>query len=231
MPTGSSSLNIYWFQYCEAVPTTSADLPGGREDLPAAVRTRFQAGDSDALGTVYDRYGRSVWAVALQVTRAEHLAQEATQETFIRAWRAAATYDPDRALGPWLLGIARYTALDVLRRELRPTRGGHEAEQDAVVEAPGIDGMWLSWTVQEALGRLSDDDRAIVRLAFYEDLTHTQIAERLNVPIGTVKSRSHRVYRRLAQLLAHVRDSPEDDTGGGNRPAPAGRTTTNASGE
>ena len=213
------------------MPTSSADIPDGREDLPIAVRRQFQTGDADALGVVYDRYGRSVWAVALQVTRAEHLAQEATQEAFIRAWRAAGTYDPDRALGPWLLGIARYAALDVLRRELRPTRGGHEAEQDAVVEAPGLDRMWLTWTVQEALLQLSDSDREIVRLTFYDDLTHTQIAERLNVPVGTVKSRSHRLYRRLAKLLEHVRDSPEADTGIGNRPAPRSRTSDEASGE
>jgi RNA polymerase sigma-70 factor (ECF subfamily) len=205
------------------------DVPEAREDVPAAVRERFRSGDADALGVVYDRYGRSVWAVALQVTRAEHLAQEATQETFIRAWRAANTYDPERALGPWLLSIARYTALDVLRRELRPTRGGHEAEQDAVVEGPRFDRVWLSWTVQEALRRLSDDERQIIRLTFYDDLTHTQIAERLNLPIGTVKSRSHRVYRRLAQLLAHVQDGP--DTGTGNRAAPTARTTTEVSDE
>jgi len=213
------------------VPTTTAEVPDGRDDLPVAVRTRFRAGDAEALGEVYDRYGRSVWAVALQVTRAEHLAQEATQETFIRAWRAAGTYDPDRALGPWLLGIARHTALDVLRRELRPTRGGHDAEQDGVVEAPGIDRLWVSWTVQEALRQLSDDDREIVRLTFYEDLTHTQVAERLNVPVGTVKSRSHRLYRRLAKLLEHVRDSPDADTGRWNRPPPPRRTTDAVSGE
>ena len=60
-----------------------------RDVLPDATRARFRAGDADALGEVYDRYGRAVWAVAMTVTRADHLAQEATQETFIRAWRAA----------------------------------------------------------------------------------------------------------------------------------------------
>jgi RNA polymerase sigma-70 factor, ECF subfamily len=194
------------------------------DDVPAATRQRFHQGDPDALGAAYDRYGRAVWAVAMSVTRAEHLAEEAAQETFIRAWNAAATYDPTRSLGPWLLTIARYTALDVLRRELRPTRGGHEAETDAVVEPPGIDRAWLSWTVQEALHKLTGDERELVRLAFYEDLTHTQIAERLELPVGTVKSRSHRVYRRLATLLAHVRDEPEPPPEV-NRPAPAARTT------
>jgi RNA polymerase sigma-70 factor, ECF subfamily len=184
----------------------SPGLVDDRSQLPEATRTRFRAGDVDALAEVYDRYARAVWAVAMTVIRADHLAQEAVQETFIRAWNAAATYDPGRDLGPWLLTIARYTAIDLLRRELRPTRGGHEAEQDAAVEAPGIDKAWLSWAVQEALRELGDDEREIVRLSFYEDLTHTQISQRLDIPVGTVKSRSHRAHRRLAELLAHLRE-------------------------
>jgi RNA polymerase sigma-70 factor, ECF subfamily len=188
------------------VSADPSGVAGARQDLPLEVRERFRGGDADALGEVYDRYGRAVWAMALTVTRADHLAQEATQEAFIRAWSAAATYDPTRGLGPWLMTIARYTALDLLRRELRPTRGGHEVEQDAVVEAPDMDRAWLSWAVQEALASLADHEREIVRLSFYEDLTHTQIAARLDLPVGTVKSRSHRAHRRLAELLAHVRD-------------------------
>jgi RNA polymerase sigma-70 factor, ECF subfamily len=155
---------------------------------------------------VYDRYARAVWAVAVRITRVDQLAQDAVQETFIRAWRAASSYDPTRPLGPWLQSIARFTALDVARHELRPTRGGHEAEQDAVVESPGIDQAWLAWTVQEALRELADHEREIVRLSFFEDLTHLQIAERLGLPVGTVKSRSHRAHRRLAEKLAHLRD-------------------------
>jgi RNA polymerase sigma-70 factor (ECF subfamily) len=189
-----------------------ADVGGSaatRDSLPAATRVRFRDGDTDALAAVYDRYARAVWAVAMTVTRADHLAQEATQETFIRAWNAARSYDPERDLGPWLLTIARYTALDLLRRELRSTRGGHEAEQDGVVEAPAMDRIWLSWAVQEALRQLAEHEREVVRLSFYEDLSHAQIAERLSLPLGTVKSRSHRAHRRLAELLAHLRDQPE----------------------
>jgi RNA polymerase sigma-70 factor (ECF subfamily) len=192
-----------------------------RTDLPPETLTRFRDGDVDALGAVYDRYAHAVWAVAMTVTHADHLAQEAAQEAFIRAWRSASTYDPTRDLGPWLLTIARYTALDLLRRELRPTRGGHEAEQDGVVEPAGMDAVWLAWAVREALRKLADHEREIVRLSFFEDLTHPQIAERLGVPLGTVKSRSHRAHQRLAVLLAHLRDDP-----GGNRGPAPGRTPT-----
>lgn len=192
-------------------------------ELPQTTLVRFRDGDTDALAEVYDRYARSVWAVAMTVTRADHLAQEAVQETFLRAWKSAATYDPERDLGPWLLRIARFTAVDLIRRELRPTRGGHEAEQDAVVEPPDLDSVWMSWAVQEALRQLADHERDIIRLSFFEDLTHAQISERLDLPLGTVKSRSHRAHRRLAELLAHLRDGPPADDAGNQ---PDGRERT-----
>ena len=191
------------------------------DELPAATLQRFREKDPDALGEVFDRYRRAVWSVAMSITRADHLAQEAVQEIFIRAWNAAASYDPSRDLGPWLMTIARHASLDLVRRELRPTRGGHEAETDVVVEEPGIDQAWVSWEIQEALGRLTPDEREIVRLSFFEDLTHAQVAERLGVPIGTVKSRSHRAHRRLAGFLVHLRDEP---AAGLNHAAPPRRT-------
>jgi RNA polymerase sigma-70 factor (ECF subfamily) len=194
---------------------------GARATLPPATLQRFRDKDPDALGEVYDRYRRAVWSVAMSITRADHLAQEAVQEIFIRAWNAAASYDPSRDLGPWLMTIARHASLDLVRRELRPTRGGHEAETDVVVEEPGIDQAWVSWEIQEALGRLTADEREIVRLSFFEDLTHAQVAERLGVPIGTVKSRSHRAHRRLAEFLVHLRDEP---AAGLNHAAPPRRT-------
>jgi RNA polymerase sigma-70 factor (ECF subfamily) len=195
-------------------------LTGLQGELTDDVRARFCAQDVDALAAVYDRYRRAVWSVTLRTTGADHLAQEAMQDTFIRAWQAAESYDPARPMGPWLMTIARRTALDLLRREFRPTRGGHEEEQDAVVEAPGIDEAWLSWEVQEALTQLNEQEREIVRLSFFEDLTQPQIAERLEIPLGTVKSRSHRAHRRLAELLAHVRD----DQPTANQEAGSGRT-------
>jgi RNA polymerase sigma-70 factor, ECF subfamily len=193
-------------------------------DLSEETRRRFQRQDVDALAAVYDRYARPVWSVAMSITHAEHLAQEAVQDTFLRAWRAAGSYDPRLALGPWLLTIARHATLDLVRREFRPTRGGHEAEQDAVVEDPGIDPVWTAWQVQEALAQLNDDERLIIRLAFFEDLTQTEIADRLGLPLGTVKSRSHRAHRRLAALLGHLREEAPDRRSDENRRASTERT-------
>lgn len=196
-----------------------------REELSEECRRRFHDGDVDALAEVYDRYARPVWTVAVSVTRCDHLAQEAVQETFLRAWRVAGVYDPGLALGPWLMTIARRASLDLLRREFRPTRGGHEAEQDVVVEDPGMDRVWTAWQVQEALAQLREDERAIVRLSFFDDLTQTQIAERLGLPLGTVKSRSYRAHRRLAELLCHLReDAPGLPAHIGNRSGSSRRT-------
>jgi RNA polymerase sigma-70 factor (ECF subfamily) len=177
--------------------------------IDPAVVARFRAGDVEALGQVYDRYARAVWSVALTVLRDPGLAEDASQETFLRAWRAAADVDPARPLAPWLLTIARRTAIDVLRRETRPTQGGHDAEQDVVVQLPGIEHAWEAWEIRLALDELPADERAVVRLSHFEQLTHGEIAERLGVPVGTVKSRSHRAHRRLAGRLAHLVEAGE----------------------
>jgi RNA polymerase sigma-70 factor (ECF subfamily) len=188
-----------------------------------ATRQRFHDQDGRALEEVYDSYQHAVWSVVRLITRADHLAQEAVQDTFVRAWQAAGQYDPSRDLGPWLLTIARHAALDLLRRELRPTRGGHEAEQDAAVEDPGLERVWTAWQVTRAVDRLNDDEALIIRLTFFEELTQSEIAERVGVPLGTVKSRSSRAHKRLAQLLAHLREDFPDP---GNRPRSEGRMSS-----
>lgn len=185
-------------------PASPPALPAPPRELPPAVVEAFRSGDVEALGALYDRYSRQVWSVALAVLRDRGLAEDATQETFLRAWRAAATYDPARPLGPWLFTIARRTAIDVYRREARPTQGGHGEEQDTVVRMPGIEQAYDAWQVRSALAELPAEERDVVRMSHFEEMTHREIAEALDVPVGTVKSRSHRAHRRLAGRLAHL---------------------------
>ena len=180
-----------------------------RDGLDPLVLDRFRIGDATGLAAVYDRYSRAVWSVALSVLRDRGLAEDATQETFLRAWRAADSYDPVRPLAPWLLTIARRTAIDVQRREGRPTQGGHDAEQDVVVRMPGIEHAWQAWEIRLALDELPVDERAVIRMSHFDEMTHREIAEVLAIPVGTVKSRSHRAHRRLAGRLAHLVNGAE----------------------
>jgi RNA polymerase sigma-70 factor (ECF subfamily) len=175
----------------------------------------FRAGDPDAVRAVYRRYAGAVHTVARSVVGADDaLCADVVQQTFTKAWRAARSFDGDRDLGPWLYAIARRTAIDALRAERRPTRGDHAPEADVEVASLSFEQAWEAHEVRTALDDLSDDEREVVRLAHIAGLSHTEVAERLGVPVGTVKSRMHRAHRRLAAALAHL--LPDDD---GERPA------------
>ena len=117
---------------------------------------------------------------------------------------AAATYDPARDLGPWLTTIARRTASDLHRREARrPTEPLDEA---SVATSPdGVDQTFDVWEVRGAIDALPPLERDVVRLQHLESLSQAEIAERLGVPVGTIKSRSFRAHRLLAARLGHLR--------------------------
>lgn len=171
----------------------------------------FRAGRPDAVRAVYRAYGGLVFAVCLKALGRRDLAEEAAQQTFVKAWRAAGTFDTSRELGPWLATIARRTAIDIHRREARrPTTPIDDvAPADPnVVELPvGVERSFEVAEVRSAIQALPPDEREIVRLQHLEELTHTEVAERLGVPLGTVKSRSFRAHKRLAGLLGHLREA------------------------
>jgi len=167
---------------------------------------RFRSGDPEAVRAVYRAYGAYVHAVAYNALGSRDLAEEATQQTFVKAWRAAGTFDPARAIGPWLATIARRTAIDLHRREAR--RRTEPLEEPAVVELPDrVDEGFDVWAVREAIGELPPLEREVVRLQHLESLTQAEIGARLGVPVGTIKSRSFRAHRRLAARLGHLRSS------------------------
>lgn len=165
--------------------------------------TRFQQGDEAAIRAVYQSYGGAMFAVARSMLPTRELAAECVQQAFVKAWRAARSFDPDRELRPWLATITRRTAVDIYRREAR-TRSDPHAEVDDIVVPIAFERTWEAFEVRAALDRLPDDEREVVRLQHFEGFTHSEIADKLNVPIGTVKSRSFRAHRRLAGLLGHL---------------------------
>ncbi|HEY4993145.1 MAG TPA: RNA polymerase sigma factor [Nakamurella sp.] len=171
---------------------------------------RFRAGESDAVRAVYREYGRLVFAICRNLLNSSQLAEEAAQQTFLKAWRSAHTVDPGRDLAPWLATIARRTSIDVYRQESRETSSALDdvpVAHPALVQQPvAIEQTYDVWQVRQALDELPDDERQIVALQHLEGLTQTAVAERLKLPVGTVKSRSYRAHKKLAARLGHLRE-------------------------
>jgi RNA polymerase sigma-70 factor (ECF subfamily) len=151
-----------------------------------------------------------VYAVAYKVLGDRGLAEEATQQAFLKAWRAAGSFDEDRELGPWLAAIARRVAIDVYRREAIRSADPLETVSPgdpALASAPeSAEAVYDIWEVRRAVAELPEDEQEVVRLQHFEGLTHEQIAQQLNLPVGTVKSRSFRAHKRLAAELGHLRE-------------------------
>lgn len=172
--------------------------------------TRFRAGEADGVRAVYREYGRLVFAVCRNQLSSQQLAEEATQQTFLKAWKSAGTVDITKDLAPWLATIARRTSIDVYRQESRQKSSALDdlsAAHPALVQAPvAIERTYDVWQVRQALDELPDDERQIVQLQHLEGMTQTAVAERLQLPVGTVKSRSFRAHKKLAARLGHLRE-------------------------
>lgn len=153
---------------------------------------------------LYEEYGRAVFVVALRALGDRSLAEEVVQQTFLKAWRAASTFDASRRIGPWLYAIARRAAIDAYRRERR--HRSVDVEPEIVALPATFEDTWAAWEVRVALDRLPAEEREVLRATHYVGLTHAEAASALGIPLGTVKSRAHRAYRRLAELLAHLEE-------------------------
>jgi RNA polymerase sigma-70 factor (ECF subfamily) len=193
----------------ERIPLTEFTFPAVAG--PAAtwddadVARRFHAGDEVALGEAYRRWSPLVHTLALRSLGSVPDAEDVTQQVFVSAWRGRAGYDPARALGGWLTGITRNAVADVFARRARDRR-------DTVAVAARVGpppeaettGLAERLTVADEMARLGEPQRTILALAFYDDLTHDQIAERLDLPLGTVKSHVRRGLTRLRTRLEEV---------------------------
>jgi RNA polymerase sigma-70 factor (ECF subfamily) len=168
------------------------------------VLERFRLGDEAAVKAVYDRFGGPVFALSMSILGEHGLAADATQQTFIKAWRAASTYDAERSFAPWIYAIARRTAIDLYRRRSRLVVSD---DVDLPTFPPGLETVWEVFEVRAALDRLPDEERQVVKLSHFDGFTHIEIAQRLDIPVGTVKSRSHRAHRRLVEMLKHVEEA------------------------
>lgn len=209
----------------------------GRPDDVALVRA-VAGGSFDALASLYDRHASAVFAVASRLTWDRGVAEEVTQDTFLALWDRAESYDPAAgSLRTWLHAIARNRTVDRLRaagrrpRYVSPSGGpGSDESETQGLERAAVTGSIVAGavppvgpelafasketraTIERALGGLGAEERAVIVLAYREDLSQTEIAQRLGWPLGTVKTRTRRALRRLREAL-------DEST---TRPAPAG---------
>jgi RNA polymerase sigma-70 factor (ECF subfamily) len=162
----------------------------GDNRVDAALVARLRAGDETAMADLYDRYSAIVYGVALRVLADTTAAEDVLQEVFLQLWRNPRKFDADRGrLAPWLAVIARNRAIDILRK--RP----HEEDIDEVPISTGVnleDSARLRETVERvrnAMGQLPQEQRKALEMAFFEGMTHTEIARKTGDPLGTVKTR------------------------------------------
>jgi RNA polymerase sigma factor (sigma-70 family) len=173
---------------------------GASSDLGA----RLAAGEEGAIEACYSALGPMVLGYLRRFVPPDD-AQDVLQRVFYEVWRNRDRYDPSRSLEAWVLGIARKRAIDQLRR-----RHANIVPIEELRDIAGDDGRELAERyaraseVRGALERLPAKQREVLTLAYFADLTQTQIAERLGVPLGTVKARAFRGLRRLADLLGTV---------------------------
>lgn len=191
-----------------------ADARGRMATPPdSELLARMRRADETALATLYDRYAGLVVTVALRVVGDREVAEEILQDTFLRCWNGAETYQSSRGhVAGWLMGIARNRAIDVLRSRQHKAR---QRERTALPEPddphqPGnpdeTEAVVLRHTVATALATLPLNQRQVIELAYYGGLSQTEIAQRLGEPLGTVKSRTRTAMDRLRVLLGpHLR--------------------------
>ncbi|MEU3506350.1 sigma-70 family RNA polymerase sigma factor [Streptomyces longwoodensis] len=193
-------------------PTTSSVHHDGSDGSAGSagsdLATRFAAGDESALAEAYRAWGVMVQGMCRRTLGDVHEAEDVTQTVFLAAWRGRAGFRPERgALSAWLVGITRRKIADALearsrRATLVATAGSLLAVSEGQAAADpqsALDRVLIS----QSLTELSAQQRTVIELAFFRDLTQTQIAQVTGWPLGTVKSHTRRGLRRLGDCLSH----------------------------
>ena len=182
-----------------AIPRTA------ETDDTGALLARCAAGDRAAFRLLYDRWGSRLYGIALRLTRQDAMAADATQDAFVQIWQQAHRFDRTRGSAEaWLIGILRYRTLDIVRRRSREVAGYEPEERED--EAPDALARLVEAAEGAALYRcleeLEEDRRRLVVLAFVDGLSHSELAARMNAPLGTVKSWIRRSLMSLRECLA-----------------------------
>jgi len=163
---------------------------------------RTGEGDRSAFDKLYRRYSRQVFGLALRRLGDRGRAEDAVQETFVSIWRSARTYKPERGPGaPWVYGVARNAIVDRSRARTEPPA---EAPDEASLEIgpdERAEQAWTQWQVHSALERLPENERTVIALAYWSDLSQSEVAAQLGIPLGTVKTRTRSALMHLSEIL------------------------------
>ena len=173
--------------------------------------TRINDRDQTALSELYQFCGAMVYGLALRIVQNNTLAEEITQDTFLKVWDQAYRWDPERGkVTTWMLTITRYTAIDRLRKEKRQSPWLSIGIDD-VLEFIGKEGFVgdVDWQnnrlIHSMIQQLPEDQREVIELSFFKAMSHTEMAEHLDLPLGTVKSRVRRGLQQLKALWLNSR--------------------------
>ncbi|MHA6511060.1 RNA polymerase sigma factor [Tessaracoccus sp. Z1128] len=171
---------------------------------------RFAAGDESALREAFSRWSRLVHTIARSSLGSSTDADDVTQQVFIAAWKSRATLRAtDESLPAWLIGICKLKVIDALRARSRGFRTDEAVAREALVgdppvEAARTDAVVDAVVVHDALATLGDPRATILRMVYLEDRTHDEVAQRLALPLGTVKSHVRRGLERLRAVFEEV---------------------------
>lgn len=183
------------------------DDAGNRSD--GEVLAAIAAGDQTAVGLLYDRHARLVFSVARRMLHDAPAAEDVVQDVFISAWRQAGSYDAARgSVATWLVSFARNRAIDRLRQHRVRNPDGATVSMDDTFELEAGDDVAGSVldhvvgdSVREAVRELPERQREVIELAWFGGYTQTELADRLQIPLGTVKTRTFNGMQRLRALL------------------------------
>jgi RNA polymerase sigma-70 factor, ECF subfamily len=163
---------------------------------------RVGDGDRAAFEELYRRYTRPVLGLALRRLGDRGRAEDAVQEAFAAIWRSASSFDAERGQGgAWLYTVARNAIVDGARRRPEPPMEPPDDPSDEAGPPERAEAAWLSWRVHGALERLPEHERPVIELAYWGGLSQSEISAFLDVPLGTVKTRTRSALSRLADLL------------------------------
>lgn len=188
-----------------------------RDPEDEVLAQRIAAHDAEAFTRLYDRHADLIYSVALRVLADPTLAQDTTQDVFLRLWRNPGAYDPARGrFVSWLVSVARNRAVDEVR--MRGRRRGREVGDDAGADdAPdsraedpqrAVQVQADRLAVRRAMAQLPQDQRVALEMAYFSGLTQHEIAERLNQPLGTIKTRTRLAMRKLRVALGSEVETP-----------------------